>query len=186
MEFNEKLQELRKARSLTQEELAEAVFVSRTAISKWESGRGYPSIDSFKELSRFFRVSIDEIIGPDEIVIAAEEDKRSFARRNTALVCGLLDVLVALLLFIPAFGNGAEAPSAVSLLTLSGVSPWVEAAFAVVVGFCTSAFCAAGASAPAASAMAAVVIANVFFMIEPSFLNCFSILYLFKSAFVKA
>lgn len=134
MEFNEKLQELRKARSLTQEELAEAVFVSRTAVSKWESGRGYPSIDSFKELSRFFRVSIDELIGPDEIVIAAEEDKRSFARRNTALVCGLLDVLVALLLFIPAFGNGAEAPSAVSLLALSGVSPWVEAAFAVVVG----------------------------------------------------
>ena len=53
MDFNEKLQELRKAKSLTQEELAEAVFVSRTAVSKWESGRGYPSIDSLKELSRF-------------------------------------------------------------------------------------------------------------------------------------
>ena len=37
MEFNEKLQELRKARSLTQEELAEVLFVSRTAISKWAS-----------------------------------------------------------------------------------------------------------------------------------------------------
>ena len=134
MEFNEKLQELRKAASLTQEELAEAVFVSRTAVSKWESGRGYPSIDSLKELSRFFHVSIDELIGPDEIAIAAEEDKKSFARRNTALVCGLLDVLVALLLFIPAFGNGAEDPSAVSLLALSGVSSWAKAAFEAVVG----------------------------------------------------
>ena len=51
MEFNEKLQELRKQRGLTQEELAEFLFVSRTAVSKWESGRGYPSIDSLKEIS---------------------------------------------------------------------------------------------------------------------------------------
>jgi transcriptional regulator with XRE-family HTH domain len=54
MEFGEKLQELRKNKDMTQEELAEALYVSRTAISKWESGRGYPSIDSLKEISRFF------------------------------------------------------------------------------------------------------------------------------------
>jgi len=40
--FNEKLQQLRKEKGLTQEQLAEELFVSRTAISKWESGRGYP------------------------------------------------------------------------------------------------------------------------------------------------
>ena len=60
MEFHEKIQELRKSRGLTQEELAEALFVSRTAISKWESGRGYPSIDSLKEISSYFSISIDD------------------------------------------------------------------------------------------------------------------------------
>lgn len=61
LNFNEKLQELRKKKNLTQEELAQALFVSRTAISKWESGRGYPSIDSLKELSKFFGVTIYEV-----------------------------------------------------------------------------------------------------------------------------
>ena len=134
MEFNEKLRELRKGKSLTQEELAEALYVSRTAVSKWESGRGYPSIDSLKEMSRFFSVTIDELVTPDEIVEVAQDDKRAFADKYSLLASGMLDILPALLLFVPVFGNGSDTPSAVSLLTLSGVSPWVEAAFAVVVG----------------------------------------------------
>ena len=61
MDFSEKLQNLRKQHGLTQEELAAKLFVSRTAISKWESGRGYPNIDSLKEISKFFSVSVDEL-----------------------------------------------------------------------------------------------------------------------------
>ena len=68
MEFHEKLQELRKNKGLTQEELAEALYVSRTAISKWESGRGYPSIDSLKEISRYFSVSIDDLLSSEKLL----------------------------------------------------------------------------------------------------------------------
>ena len=71
MEFCEKLQELRKSRGLTQEELAEALFVSRTAISKWESGRGYPSIDSLKEISGYFSVTIDDLLSAEKIIFIA-------------------------------------------------------------------------------------------------------------------
>ena len=133
MEFNEKLQELRKSRSMTQEELADALFVSRTAISKWESGRGYPSLDSLKQISRYFSVSIDELICPEEIISAAEEEKKASVDRIFTLTCGTLDILLALLLFLPVFGNGTDKPTSVSLFTLTGVSPWIKTVFATVI-----------------------------------------------------
>ena len=47
---------VRRERKMTQEELAEVLFVSRTAISKWESGRGYPNIESLKAISYYFQM----------------------------------------------------------------------------------------------------------------------------------
>ena len=129
MEFNERLQELRKTKGLTQEELAQALYVSRTAVSKWESGRGYPSIDSLKEISRFFSVTIDELICSEEIIAAAKDDKERSLHKLIALVCSLLDVFVGMLLFIPAFGNGTNSPSAVSLLSLTGIQQWIRYLF---------------------------------------------------------
>lgn len=134
MEFSEKLQELRKSRSMTQEELAESLFVSRTAISKWESGRGYPSIDSLKEISRFFSVTIDELICSDEMITVAENDKKEFVSKYISLICNALDILPAILLFIPAFGNGAASSETVSLLGLSGIAPWLKTVFVVIIG----------------------------------------------------
>ena len=133
MEFHEKLQELRKSRSLTQEELAEALFVSRTAVSKWESGRGYPGIDSLKEIARFFSVTVDELICPEEIISAAENEKKDFVSRYLTLICGVLDLLPAILLFIPAFGNGAGSRETVALSGLDGISSWNRILFIIVI-----------------------------------------------------
>ena len=99
MEFYEKLQELRKSRGLTQEELAEMLYVSRTAISKWESGRGYPNIDSLKAISKCFSVSLDDLLSSETILIIAEEDGKQKEGRMQSLVFGLLDCGFALLLF---------------------------------------------------------------------------------------
>ncbi len=134
MEFNEKLQELRKSKSLTQEELAEALFVSRTAISKWESGRGYPSIDSLKEISRFFCVTIDDLICSDEMITVAENEKKAYVSKYTSLICNALDILTAMLLFIPAFGNGTASPETVSLFALHGINPRMKIVFIVIIG----------------------------------------------------
>ena len=99
MEFHEKLQELRKSRGLTQEELAEALFVSRTAISKWESGRGYPSIDSLKEISRYFSVSIDDLLSGDQLIFIAEKENKSNLNGLCDLLLGFVDLLSLMLIF---------------------------------------------------------------------------------------
>lgn len=140
MELNEKLQELRKQKRLTQEELAEVLFVSRTAISKWESGRGYPSIDSLKALAKFFGVTVDELLSGDELLTIAEEDSRQKEHRFRDLVFGLLDCSLAMFFFLPFFGQTEHAAvRAVSLLALTGIAPYLKAAyFAAVIG--TAAF----------------------------------------------
>lgn len=105
MEFNEKLQELRKSRGLTQEELAEALFVSRTAISKWESGRGYPSIDSLKEISKYFSVTIDELLTGEKLISIAERENKSNIQRICDLLTGLVDLFSFILIVLPLYPN---------------------------------------------------------------------------------
>lgn len=118
---------------MTQEELAEALFVSRAAVSKWESGKGYPNIGSLKDISRFFSVTVDELICSEEILSAAEREQRSFVGKTVSLLCASLDILPVLLLFVPLFGNGTGGASPVSLLGLTGVNPRVRPVYAAVV-----------------------------------------------------
>lgn len=122
MEFHEKLQQLRKQNNLTQEQLAERLFVSRTAVSKWESGRGYPNLESLKCLSKLFGISIDELLSNDELLELAESDKRANIGRVIGVVFGVLDVIVLAFLFLPLFGQQeGNYVRAVTLLNHTGM-----------------------------------------------------------------
>lgn len=103
MEFNEKLQELRKSRGLTQEELAKELYVSRTAVSKWESGKGYPGIDSLKELSRFFSVSIDSLLSSEKLIYIADKENKSNIKGICNLLSGFADTMALMLIFLPLY-----------------------------------------------------------------------------------
>lgn len=134
MEFNEKLLELRKQKGLTQEELAASLYVSRTAISKWESGRGYPNIESLKAIAKFFSVTVDELLSTDEVLTIAEEDNKRKEKHFRNLVYGLLDICIALLLFLPFFAEDADGIiQSVSLIALDGVQPYLKTAYLAVV-----------------------------------------------------
>lgn len=105
LEFNEKLQQLRKQNNLTQEQLAEQLYVSRTAVSKWESGKGYPNIESLKSISKLFSVSIDELLSGEELISLAETENRSNVGRIYNLICGILDVMVIAFIILPLYGK---------------------------------------------------------------------------------
>ena len=134
MTFGEKLKKLRTDNGLTQDELAEKTYVTRTAISKWESDRGYPNIDSLKAISKFFSVSIDDLLSSDEVLTIAEEDNKQQETRFKDLVYALLDLSIAMLLFLPFFAENTEGViRSVSLIMLDGVQPYLKAAYFIVV-----------------------------------------------------
>lgn len=105
MELGEKLQQLRKQNNWTQEQLAEQLYISRTAVSKWESGKGYPSIDSLKNISALFKISIDDLLSGDELVQLATNENKENVENITGMIYGLLDLAAIAFIFLPFYGN---------------------------------------------------------------------------------
>ena len=134
MELCKKLQELRKQKGLTQEELAEILFVSRTAVSKWESGRGVPNIESLKAISRYFSVSIDELLSGDELLVIADEDSKRKENQTRDLVYGMLDCSMIMFLLLPLFAQReAEIIREISLISLTGIEIYTKVLYFTVV-----------------------------------------------------
>ena len=129
MELNEKLQELRVRKGITQEELASALFVSRAAVSKWESGRGCPSVDSLKAIAAFFSVSIDELLSGNELAYATDNSPKT-ENHHSSTVFAVLDLSVLLLFFLPFFAqNISGAIETSSLAALHTIPLYLKLAY---------------------------------------------------------
>ena len=108
MEFHEKLQQLRKQKGLTQEQLAEQLFVSRTAVSKWESGKGYPNIESLKYISKFFSITIDDLLSSEELIDLAQNENNTNLNKIYEFLIGTLDVLAIMFFVLPFYGHSKD------------------------------------------------------------------------------
>ena len=75
MSFGENLQRIRKKNQLSQEALAEMLGVSRQAVSKWELGDGYPEVDKLLILSKKLNISLDSLLGSENMPALSEDDK---------------------------------------------------------------------------------------------------------------
>ncbi len=131
MQFHEKLKACRLAAGLTQEQLAEKVYVSRVTVSKWETGRGLPGLGSLQQLSLLFSLSIDELLSTDELVLLARTEGAQTARRGRMLLFGILDFLSAPLLFLPLYTDGKG--HLFTLSSFSAIGTFQQPVFTTVV-----------------------------------------------------
>ena len=132
MEFAEKLKAARTERGLTQEQLAARLYVSRTAVSKWETGGGSPNLDSLQAVARLFDVSVDDLLSADDLIVLARDERRSTARSSGMLSFGLLDVLAVVFAFIPLYGVDDGSFVRMANLADYGASVDFGASFAVM------------------------------------------------------
>ncbi|MFC3419364.1 helix-turn-helix transcriptional regulator [Salinicoccus hispanicus] len=101
-EFGNKLKALRQAEGWSQDQLARELNVSRQAVYKWESNRGYPDIKNLIRISDIFGVTIDDMIKSDKKLqnkISIDEDEKYAQVTDPGFYIGLLLVVLGLFLF---------------------------------------------------------------------------------------
>ena len=76
MELKDKIKNLRKEKGLTQAQLADALFVSRSTVAKWENGLGLPGPDSMKALEALFEVATEQITTTEPEVVIVEKNRK--------------------------------------------------------------------------------------------------------------
>ena len=85
MIFSERLKKEREKRNWSQNDLAEKIHVSRQSVSKWETGKNYPSIEVLINLSDLFQITVDELLRSDEELkekIIRESKQLAFPKRK--------------------------------------------------------------------------------------------------------
>ena len=69
-------------------------------MSKWESGRGYPNIESLKAIASYFSVTVDVLLSCDQVLTIAADEQKKKEGQMCDLIFGLLDISALLFFFL--------------------------------------------------------------------------------------
>lgn len=103
MEFANQLKKYRTEKNLSQEQLAEEIFVTRQTISNWETEKSYPDVHSLMLLSSLFQVSLDQLLKGDIEIMKNEIKKEDIAQFNKYSVMYTISLFVTVISAIPLF-----------------------------------------------------------------------------------
>ncbi|MBQ8842220.1 MAG: helix-turn-helix transcriptional regulator [Ruminiclostridium sp.] len=115
MELGSQIKKYRGELKLSQEELAEKVYVTRQTVSNWENEKSYPDIHSLLLLSSLFEISLDQLIKGDIDIMKKEIDKAEIERHNHLGNIFAFLFIARLISFIPL----------VKFLQIIGIAIWV-------------------------------------------------------------
>ena len=107
MEFREKLRKLRLERGLSQQELADGIFVSRSAVAKWENGLGLPSESSREALAAFFGVPAADLRTEEPEAVILEKNRK--LRRRTVSASTVTAILLVVLVCLNSWQSRGSA-----------------------------------------------------------------------------
>lgn len=108
MELSAQIKKYRNNLNLSQEELAQKIYVTRQTISNWENNKNYPDIHSLLLLSSLFNISLDQLIKGDIIIMKEEinnADLRKFNRYGVIFTLLLLLLMVSIVPLTVFLGN---------------------------------------------------------------------------------
>lgn len=83
MKLSEQIKKYRKENNLTQEQFASKLFVSKQAVSKWETDRSYPDINLLPQIAEMLNISIDELIGKKDTENSTNNQEKIIEKKNT-------------------------------------------------------------------------------------------------------
>ncbi len=113
MEIGKKLKEARLGAKLTQERVAERLFVSRQTISNWENERSYPDIVSVIKLSDLYSISLDKLLKGDTKMLEHLEESTDIVKSNQKL---FLAVMANIVVFLTCLLMAAFLPESVFMV----------------------------------------------------------------------
>lgn len=116
MSIGKKIKEARSIKKITQQELADLLHVSRSAISNWESERNYPDLDIIVQLSNILEISLDKLLREDEIMVTkiSKEQRKNTKRK---IILNIITPLFIISLFITAYFLYQEVSSINNIFT---------------------------------------------------------------------
>lgn len=98
MKIGDKLKKARIGKNLTQEEVAEKIFVSRQSISNWENNKTYPDIGNVIALSDLYQISLDELLKGSDNFMEHLEESTNLVKSNKKLMAIIIVALLVMIL----------------------------------------------------------------------------------------